>query len=202
MWAKLSFRIKITIIYSVALIVLTVALTALSLMNVRQNISNPMELSIIQFENLTPGTGLIFSDDSDSIVSFPDMLDLEGMSLFGGAGAPYFPTADMEQLLRENAGTVSVIPIAQLQEQLSNTQRDFRHYSLWIAGIIILLGTLGAYAVAGVVMRPIRKLSSSVENIKADKLHVSLPLPKSQDEIAQLTASFNGMLDKLQSARL
>ena len=199
MWDKLSFRLKITVIFSVSLIVLTVSLTALSLMNVRQNISNPMEMNIIRLENFEPNSVLFLRNDDvsyDSPFAIEQLREEPNISLIDRDGLHNFHVSaeDMEMLLQ---GHGDFITIDQLQEQLSATQRDFRQYSFWVAGAVIVLGSLGAYLVAGVVVRPIKKLSVSVEGIEADKLDVSLPLPKSQDEILQLTVAFNGMLDKL-----
>jgi len=174
MWDKLSLRLKITVIFSVFLIILTMSLTALSLMNAHQNISTPMQMNLIHFE----GVADIMFIDNDGDVSD-------------------FSTREVEELLQEHIETASLSPIEQLQEQIDTTQRDFRQYSFWVAGIVVILGSLGAYWVAGVVVRPIKSLSSSVEKIEADQLDRSLPLTKSRDEIAQLTASFNRMLGKL-----
>jgi len=180
MWGKFSFRIKITVIFSVALIVLTVSLTVLSLMNVQQNIANPMARSLVVFRDAGP----IVVNNNEILQGFLTEEQLE----------------ELANLLPERTFIVEetgVYTVDDLQEHLNATQRNFSQSSLWIAGVVIILGTLGAYWVAGVVVRPIKALSTSVGKIEADQLDVNLPLPKSHDEISQLTASFNGMLGKL-----
>ena len=195
MWGKLSFRLKVTAIFSASLIVLTVSLTALSLMNVQQNISNPMQANIMHFEGIAD---IMFIDNDGNVGNFPSLeppqifnIDPENVHDF------YISTEELEQLLREHGEAVSRFPVEHLQAQLITTQRDFRQYSLWAAMVVIALGSLGAYWVAGVVVRPIKKLSMSVKEIEADRLDMNLPTPKSKDEISQLTIAFNGMLGKL-----
>ncbi|MCL2528294.1 MAG: HAMP domain-containing histidine kinase [Defluviitaleaceae bacterium] len=191
MWDRLSFRFKITVIFSVSLFILTLSLTALSLMNAQQNISNPMKMSIMHFEGIADI--MLIDSDGDFIIA-PPSNQVQGQEDFRNF---YISEEEINQLLQEHGGAVSHFPIGQLQAQLSSTQRDFRLYSFWVAGVIIILGSLGAYLAAGVVMGPIKKLSASVEGVEAEKLDVSLPLPKSRDEISQLTLNFNKMLDKL-----
>jgi len=199
MWDRLSFRLKITIIFFACLLVLTVSLTALSLMNAQQNISAPMQMSLMYLEGIELNSDIMIIEPDGSVSNFSTIEQLqdelninqENMDDF------YISSEEIEQFQREHGDAISLIPIEQLQEQLSTTQRDFRQYSLWVAGAVIILGSLGAYLVAGVIVRPIKKLSISVEGIEADKLDISIPLPKSHDEISQLTVSFNRMLDKL-----
>jgi len=174
MWGKLSFRLKITVIFSICLTILTVSLTALSMMNARQNISNPLESSLRVWVS-PEGSSVIVGNGIEELVDFP---------------------VDGHITMVEETGIVR-LTVDQFHERLIVAQRDFRNQSILIAVAVILLGTLGAYWVAGVIVRPIKALSTSVGKIEADQLDVNLPLPKSHDEIFQLTASFNGMLGKL-----
>jgi len=196
MWDKLSFRLKITVIFSISLVVLTVLLTMLSLMNVQQNISNPMQMNIMHF---TENADVMFIDRDGNVSNFPAIGQPQEIVNIAPENLRdfYISAEELEQLLREHGDGISYIPVEQLQAQLITTQRDFRQYSLWVAAVVIALGSLGAYIVAGVIVRPIKKLSMTVGGIEADKLHVSIPLPKSHDEISQLTVAFNGMLEKL-----
>jgi len=214
MWDKLSFRVKITVIFTACLIVLTVALTALSWMNAQQNISVPIARRLQVFGD----SSVVLENDGDYYQSIFHMSDWKE------SFADFLTEAQLEELanrLTERSGVYTVddlserehinlyssdplvaegsgiFTVGDLLEQLDVAQDDFRQYSFWIIGAVIVLGTFGAYLVAGIVVHPIKALSSSVEGIEAEKLDVSLPIPKSHDEISQLTVSFNGMLDKL-----
>jgi len=211
MWAKLSFRLKITIIFSLSLVILTISLTTLSLMNATQRIALPMQRRIEGVSHM------VVMPDSDHQLQIDD----EGVtSIFTGVQCQedtnFFTEEQLEELanlidegqaheqtnLLAGEGTfiaeeTGIYTVGHLLEQLGVAQNDFRQYSYWVAGAIIVLGSLGAYLVAGIIVHPIKDLSISMKGIDADKLNESLPSPKSQDEISQLTASFNGMLDKL-----
>jgi len=208
MWDKLSLRLKITIIFSVCLLVLTVSLTVLSLMNAQQNITTPMQISIGD-STLFLMPSLASHNDSDGTTSIITAEQLQqllqdlALDNDSGSNADYFSAEQLQEIFSilaigsDNESSAILSIVEQLQEQLSTTQRNFRLYSLWVAVAVIILGSLGAYWVAGIVVQPIKKLSTSVEGIEADKLHENLTLPKSQDEISQLTIAFNRMLGKL-----
>ena len=181
MWNKLTFRLKITVIFSLCLIVLTVALTALTIMNSYQSITAPM------LENLQHTPVLQIPDGSllidDDVINFLDGHDLgdgvynnEGMLVVGESGVYRFD---------------------ELEQVLMASNQVFRYHSLIIAGIVIVIGTIGAYLLSGIITTPIKRLADSVEEIEADKLKVTLPVPESRDEIARLIKNFNSMLDKL-----
>jgi len=187
MWAKLSFRLKITVIFSLCLTILTVALTALTLVNLRQSITMPMH------EYMNVFSGFVYPDSSfimeNITISLPD-LDRNSLPL---------TEEQLEEIISHFPDGVldGIINPSYLQEQLNMSQLDFRHYSFWIAGLIIIFGSIGAYLVAGIIVKPIKKLSTSISEVESNKLDRQLPPSRNQDEISQLTDSFNGMLNKL-----
>ena len=183
MWNRLSFRLKITVIFFASLLVLTVALTALSLMNAQQNITNPMRRNIELFTGIhIPNPQINYNESLTNYLTEEQLEELINL----------LPEGD---LFIQDESDIQIID--RLQIQLNDTQRNFRQYHYWVVGVVIILGSLMAYWVSGVVVRPIKKLSTSVEEIEADKLNKTLPLPKSHDEISQLTVAFNEMLNKL-----
>lgn len=154
------------------------------MMNVQQTITNPMQTSLdVTFINNPLNI--------DDILLIDTTTDNENMSDF------ILSDEDLERLMEEFGDTVNFIDHTQLQEQLTTTQHDFRLYSIWVAVAVIILGTFGAYLIAGIIVQPLKKLSTSMKEMEADKLRNNLPIPKSQDEISQLTESFNTMLYKL-----
>jgi len=172
MWAKLSIQLKMTIIFSFCLIVLTVALIALIIINVRQNITTPMHEQINVFSGvsyLNRDLHALTNEEIEELISnFPN---------------------DMLGNVRTDSEN--------LQQQLNTSQLDFLYYSYWIAGLIIVLGSIGAYLISGVIVRPIKELSNSVSEIESSKLDEQLPCSKNHDEISHLIDSFNSMLNKL-----
>jgi|GEM_PF-685900 len=215
MWNKFSYRFKITFIFTVSLIVLTLSLTVLSTLNATQNISNPLTTTLFNF-----GDGMPINENplyhrqhlmpiNENIlyhmhINKNPLYDRQHLMPINENILPhevYFQQCEEFSNINPEIGLTieeSGLCIAyQLQRQLNVAGHNFRQRSFWIAGMVILIGSMVAYFMAGVIVRPIKKLSTSVEKIEADNLNVTLPIPKSHDEISQLTVSFNEMLNKL-----
>jgi len=71
---------------------------------------------------------------------------------------------------------------------------------LVISGIPTLLAALAAsWLVAGRALRPLKSVAATAEDIgRTRDFGRRLPVPRSRDEVATLSASFNGMLSRLQ----
>lgn len=181
MWDKLSFRLKITAIFSLSLTVLTISLTILTIVNSHQSITTPM------LENIQQTT----------ILQFPDRPLLSGDDALQFIDESEIREYDYEEriLVIEDSG---IHRFDDLERVLNLSNQNFKYQTFIIAGIVIFLGTVGAYLVSGVIVTPIKKLADLVENVEADRLKMTIPVPASQDEIASLTTNFNSMLNKLQ----
>lgn len=68
--------------------------------------------------------------------------------------------------------------------------------------LIVLVGSVATYFAAGYVLKPIRDLSSEVQNRNIENLGEPIELPQSADEIRQLTVSFNQMMADLRRSFL
>lgn len=76
--------------------------------------------------------------------------------------------------------------------------RAMRLPSLIGLGIVILLGTLGTYWLAGRALRPVESLSRTAREISAQTLDTRLSLDGPNDELKRLAGAFDAMLDRLQ----
>ncbi len=83
------------------------------------------------------------------------------------------------------------------QEQVRRAKSTFLLQSILATLAVILAGGALTYVLAGHALEPLRQLSSHMENIQAQNLSEPLPVPDTGDEIARLTRSFNGMLERL-----
>jgi signal transduction histidine kinase len=63
---------------------------------------------------------------------------------------------------------------------------------------VILAGTVATYWVAGAALRPLRATARSAAAIDMHSLDARLPLSRPHDEIRDLSASFNSVLDRLE----
>jgi hypothetical protein len=64
----------------------------------------------------------------------------------------------------------------------------------------VLLVGLGAWVVAGAALRPVERMRRAAAEISDRDTGRRLPLPRTQDEIAALAATLNGLLARLQGA--
>ena len=87
-----------------------------------------------------------------------------------------------------------------LSNQVQATKDLFRIRSMIATGIIILLSSIGTYFISRRALTPLHDLSTKIGKIQAQNLSESLKIPDSNDEISQLTASFNKMLSRLDDA--
>ena len=86
-----------------------------------------------------------------------------------------------------------------LSNQVQATKDLFRIRSMIATGII-LLSSIGTYFISRRALTPLHDLSTKIGKIQAQNLSESLEIPDSNDEISQLTASFNKMLSRLDDA--
>lgn len=69
--------------------------------------------------------------------------------------------------------------------------------AFWIMLVSLLVGTAAIWLIVGKALRPLTRFSEAISEIDEKKLNQPLELPKSQDEVADMTKSFNCMLERL-----
>ena len=98
---------------------------------------------------------------------------------------------------------------AQMTEQVGYSSIAFPDYVpiqlFTVQGIIamlliICLSVLFTYLAAGRLLRPLTKLTSSIEELGEHNLHQRVELSNATGEVIRLTNSFNGMLDRLENS--
>jgi adenylate cyclase len=97
--------------------------------------------------------------------------------------------------------TFSGVPVGALylgisQKSIETALRQTRNSALAITILMVLVGVLGAVALATVLSRPIFRLVGATRSIAGGDFRVSLPVT-SRDEIGTLTESFNQMARSL-----
>lgn len=73
-----------------------------------------------------------------------------------------------------------------------------RTYSTIGLGVVLILGTLGAYLFAGRALRPVRDVVRVAREVYAERLDTRLPDADSADEIGELKRALNAMFERLQ----
>jgi signal transduction histidine kinase len=68
-----------------------------------------------------------------------------------------------------------------------------------VSAVVVVIASLLAWTLAGQVLRPVRDLTRTAQRISETDLESRIPV-SGNDELAQLSATFNDMLDRLQAA--
>lgn len=75
---------------------------------------------------------------------------------------------------------------------------ELRNISLIGLLLAAILGGAGAYLLAGIALRPVRKVSGAAKKISANTLHTRLALDGPHDEVKELADTFDAMLERLE----
>jgi signal transduction histidine kinase len=75
---------------------------------------------------------------------------------------------------------------------------ELRSISLIGLGFVALIGGVSAYFMAGLTLRPVRKVSKAAQRIGANTLNTRLALDGPKDEVKELADTFDAMLGRLQ----
>lgn len=75
---------------------------------------------------------------------------------------------------------------------------ELRSISLTGFVLIAVLGGAGAYWLAGVTLRPVKRVSEAAQRISASTLDTRLALDGPKDEVKELADTFDAMLERLQ----
>jgi heavy metal sensor kinase len=76
----------------------------------------------------------------------------------------------------------------------------------WVAGLVlgltflILLAVLGGYVLVKRALEPVTRIIESAEGITSRNLNERLPIPRTQDELEQLSVALNRMIHRLDEA--
>ncbi|MGE7916432.1 sensor histidine kinase [Lysinibacillus xylanilyticus] len=85
-------------------------------------------------------------------------------------------------------------------EDVQKAKTDFQFESVFYMLLIIVFGGVLTYYVSGKVLKPLNTLNSQIKNRTVHNLSETMNIPATNDEIAELTQSFNEMTDKLNNA--
>lgn len=100
--------------------------------------------------------------------------------------SPLFPS-------QPQSGEVPMVP----HQSIASVKRDYQFSSLMIMAAFIAGGSILTYYVSGKALKPLDELNESILKVKTQNLDKMLPVPGTNDEISDLTTSFNQMMDTL-----
>jgi signal transduction histidine kinase len=139
----------------------------------------------------TDGRRLGGSDD----VGFPAAAT--SVSRWQGPNGTVFYLAT--QKVTVSSSQMSIVVAAPLTEVRRSVDTLAR--SLWVGtpGLILLVGLI-AWLLVGRALRPVEAIRAQVDEISATTMHRRVPVPNTDDEVARLARTMNGMLDRLERA--
>ncbi|WP_332262373.1 sensor histidine kinase [Paenibacillus sp. GSMTC-2017] len=103
----------------------------------------------------------------------------------------------VDESFQSPAGSM-VAPVS--SEDSEQARMDYRIESIIYMLLVIVGGGLLTYYISGKALKPLNTLNGQVKNINVRNLSKSLSVPSTNDEIAELTVTFNEMMYKLDNA--
>jgi len=97
-----------------------------------------------------------------------------------------------------NLGVSDLFP--EITEYVANAKADFIKQSIFITIGVIIFGAVVTFFASRLMLKPISELSEAVEETTEHNLVEPLPVPEPNDEVRNLTESFNIMKDRLAKA--
>ena len=127
--------------------------------------------------------------DLDGRISLLNLPALKGRFAVLGAR---LPANDVRPAVQLMIGTDA--------EAITNTLRNFRAALVALTVLAVLVVAALGYWIAGVGLRPVKRLSAEAQRIGRNRDDERLPLPGLPPELMNLAGSFNAALDRLNAA--
>ncbi|WP_346917403.1 HAMP domain-containing sensor histidine kinase [Clostridium sp.] len=186
---KLTLRWRVTLITILAMLISSVAIVAFININVGRIIPQATNTLIYAANSATV-------DGNGSMIQSPNKSYSSGSVGSVTTGPETSPGNDNNNVTGEKTSTQANI----ITDTLQKAENDMYLWSLIILFSAIIVGGIGAYFIVGRALSPVRLLSSKIKDVNAHNLTETLPIAGPNDEIKELTLSFNSMLSKLENA--
>jgi signal transduction histidine kinase len=145
---------------------------------------------------------------------FVYVIDPNGKTLWATPGAPQHDLPDIEpsdapnlmtdgnfrlarQHVKVSDGQVFRIRIGTSLDFVENDVSRLTRIIILIGGIILVLSPVGGYWLAGRATSPLADMHRTAEALRPDRLDERLPIRGSGDELDRLSATINGLLDRI-----
>ncbi|GAA1995483.1 sensor histidine kinase [Microbacterium pumilum] len=79
----------------------------------------------------------------------------------------------------------------------TNLLEVFVRYAWWAMGLLVLFGLVGGWLLAGVVLRPLDRITDAARRARDGQLDHRVALPGLGDELTDLADTFDAMLDRV-----
>lgn len=113
----------------------------------------------------------------------------------------------MVNMIRTEQAMVDLLPALDASQETmpalligAAQQKTFHFESLGAMILIVLIGSAATYLISGKALKPVSVLADEVKHKNITNLQDTLPLPKTHDEIYELSEAFNCMMSNLEKA--
>jgi signal transduction histidine kinase len=104
----------------------------------------------------------------------------------------------LQRLLKTRAGRDAIVTLGR-EQQIADLQNLEVQSAIALGIMAIISGALG-WVVAGRVLRPLRTITATTQQISEANLHERLAIPGPRDELRTLADTIDGLLERLQAA--
>ena len=151
--------------------------------------------------------GKILVDSEKPQLEFSQEIDALGYTLVSTPGDEQYIEWLTGQLIAGQAikisnQTVGAIKIGFSTQRHDQKVRDLTLQGLILASAVILLGGLFTFGTARQITTPLSELANVANEMKAGNLSIRANKPRVNDEIGQLSTTFNQMADSIQQRQL
>lgn len=177
MWNRLTFRTKLTLFTIIVLVLVAVGIGWASVLNTHRAFFAP---------RFTDPDGYIqgFHIHTDELADFFQRADDAAIGLRAA------------ELVRMDTFE-DVLQRGEIRITTQESHRNFLNISILIIIAFIFVGAIGAFIISGQTIKPVKSLAKKMGDIDINNLSTTIELPKANDEISQLTHSFNNMIGKI-----
>ncbi len=137
-------------------------------------------------------------DSDGSVVAASD--DAPPTSLSGGEGSPIIVDGEPVIVVAEELDDERSVLVGVSVEDDSEAVATVIGLLVVAVPLLVLLVGATTWVVVGRALRPVDRIRKEVEMITADRLDRRVPVPSSEDEIAALAMTMNGMLARLDAS--
>ncbi|MEP4593208.1 MAG: ATP-binding protein, partial [Ilumatobacter sp.] len=147
------------------------------------------------YSTTAPPDGVRLDEDQRLVERWTNLTNGEVARIVTEAG----PVDYIAIPLRSEGETAGVFVVANFVRDERQEIEDTIRIEALISALVILLTIGAAWVIAGRLLRPLREITATAQSITDTDLSRRLPVD-GHDEIAELAQTFNGMLDRLETA--
>jgi signal transduction histidine kinase len=141
--------------------------------------------------------GTVIAGSADASLSVFRTIGKPHVSKFQATDGTEFEVAWRDVSVSSGSLSIAIAtPLTEVRRSVDTLAR-----SLWVGtpGLIVLVGLI-AWVLVGRALRPVEAIRAQVDEITGTTMHRRVPVPNTDDEVARLARTMNGMLDRLERA--